>query len=190
MEKRRAPIEQLRQAGKIAREMLVGKGFEHKESILAEIMATKDAPILPGLPAYLPHKGTLKVAQRMMQDFLIMWRDKNKNSQRVEDFGAFSEFVINQMREMEHDFNKEIVRMPKMMKALKEIPVMRNIFFPLYKKQAVRSMRQFFDASFVVAAILKQKHSTSEYANWFLTWTQQLYFFWLNEEERKNFKII
>lgn len=190
MTKHRAPIEQLRHAGKMAQEMLIGKGIQAKTSLLAEIMASKNAPVLPGIPPYLPQKGTLKESQRMMRDFLIMWRDKHKTDQRLEDFGAFSEFVIQHMIDMEHDYNREIVNTPKMMKMLKNTPVMRDIFNPMYKKQALRAMRHFFSASFVVAGILKQKHSTSEYADWFLTWTQELYKCWLSPEERKTFTMV
>lgn len=158
--------------------------------MLAEIMSTKGAPVLPGIPPYLPHRHTLKESQRMMRDFLVMWRDKHEKEQKLEDFGAFSEFVIRYMMDMEHEYNKEIVNTPKMMRALKGTPVLKDVFDPMYKKTALKSMRHFFSASFVVAGILKQKHSTSEYADWFLTWTQELYKLWLSAEERKKFTMV
>ena len=71
--KRRLPIEQLRESGRIANEMLIERGIIAKESVIDKILADSKAPKLPGIAPYLPHEWTLKASQRMMRAILIIW---------------------------------------------------------------------------------------------------------------------
>lgn len=185
--KRRPPIEQLRAAGKLAKELLVERHIIAKDSVIDEMINNKDAPTLPGIPAYLPHQWTLKAAQHMMYDFLLMWRDKCKdNDSKAEDITEFFKMVITEFRRQEHLYNKEIVAMPKLLKAMKTVPVLKDIFSPMRKKETVRSIQRFFIDSFAVSVVLKHNHSVSEYANWFLEWTEEMHKLWIKPEDRSK----
>jgi hypothetical protein len=52
----------------------------------------------------------------------------------------------------------------------------------------MKAIQRFFIDSFAVAVALKNNYSTSDYANWFLDWTQDLYALWVKPEQRKNIK--
>jgi len=185
--KRRAPIEQLRAAGRMAKQMLVDRGILAKKSVLDELMRTEGAPTLPGIPAYLPHQWTLKASQRILYDLLIIWKDECKeDAARAENITEFFKFVITELRQQEANYNKEVVDMPKLMKTMKNVPVLKDVFSPLRKKESMHAIHRFFVDSFAVAIALKNNHTTSEYANWFLTWTQDMYALWVSPEERKK----
>jgi len=184
--KQRAPREQLLEAGKLAKQMLQEKGIQSKESVLDAIIKTEGAPLLPGIPYYLPHRWTLKKSQQIMYDLLLLWkdecnRDKKKNP---EDITQFFKFLIKELRKQEKEYDREIARTPKLIKSLKTIPVLRDIFLPVNKKDTIHSIQRFFLDSLAVAIVVKNNHSTSEYANWFLDWTQELYLLWIRPDMR------
>lgn len=188
MAKKRPPIEQLREAGRMARQMLVDKGILAKDSILDKIMK-EGGPTLPGIPVYLPHQWTLKAAQRIMYDLLIIWKSECKNdSTKAENITEFFKFVINELRKQEQNFNKDIGEIPKFIKSMKNVPLLKDIFSPMRKKESMKAIQRFFIDSFAVAVALKNNYSTSDYANWFLDWTQDLYALWVKPEQRKNIK--
>lgn len=190
-QKKRPPIEQLKAAGNIAKQMLVDKGILGKKSIINEILNSKDAPTLPGIPAYLPHQWTIQAAQRIMYDLLVIWRNKCKdNAAQLNDITEFFKFVVKELHREESEINKEIVNMPSFLKALKDVPVLKDVFSPIRKKENLKAMHHFFIDSFAVALTLKDNHTTSDYANWFLEWTQDLYTLWVKPEERKDLKRI
>lgn len=190
--KKRAPIEQLRRAGRFAKELLIKRGIESKNSVLAEIMNTPGAPMLPGKDSYyLPHKWTLQASRRMMYDFLLIWIDKHRSgpSSQAENVTEFFKFLIGEMRKQEEAINQEIVNMPgfihKMMK-MKGTAVIKDVFSPLQKKDTVKAMHRFFVDSLAVALVVNKKVTTSEYLNWFLEWTEQLELLWIKPEKRKE----
>lgn len=169
----------------MAREMLVEKGIIAKDSVLDKIINTKDAPTLPGIPVYLPHQWTLQGAQHMMYDFLLLWRNECKdNEQRMDNVTEFFKFMIAEMRRQESMVNQEIVAMPHLIKAMKSVPVLKDVFSPLRKKDTVRSMQRFFVDSFAVSIVVKSNHTVSEYAEWFLDWTNEMLKIWLSPEHR------
>lgn len=192
--KKRLPIEQLRAAGKIAREMLVKKGILAENSILDQILQNKDAPTLPGHPSvYLPHQWTLEAAQHMMYDFLAIWvvQCKEQGKERsAENITEFFKFLIKEMRKQEKNLKKEIKNMPKLLKAMKEVPVLKEVFGPMRKREAVRGMQRFFIDSFAVAVVLKNNSTVSEFANWFLDWTLELNKLWIKPENKEQLKKI
>lgn len=187
--KKRLPIEQLRQAGKMARGMLVKRGIIAEYSILDGILQTKTGPTLPGHPSvYLPHQWTLQAAQHMMYDFLVIWIaecKKKKEEEEAENITNFFKFLIKEMRSQEKNVKKEIKNMPKLLKAMKEVPVLKDVFGPMRKQEALKGMQSFFIDSFAVSVVLKNNHSVSEFANWFLDWTQELNKLWIKPENRK-----
>lgn len=199
-EKKRAPIEQLLKAGKIAKQMLKDKGIEAKESVLDEILKTKGAPPLPGIPTYLPHQWTLKAAQRIMYDLLLLWKqecEKNPTYKigthsmtegRAENIVEFFTFVISELRDQESQYQKEVDNMPTLLKSLKEVPYLKDIFSPVRKQENIKAIQRFFIDSFAISIVLKANHCTSDYANWFLDWTQDLYLIWINPKVRDKIK--
>ena len=190
MGKKRAPIKQLRDLAKFTKELLIKKGIQSEKDVIAEILNTKDAPILPGRhSSYIPRPETIQSAQRMLYDLLIIWKDKNKEHKyRQENITEFWKFVIKEFREQIQITNKELVEMPKMMKQMKNVPFVKDIFSPMQKKDALKAMQVFFVDSFAVAVVLKNHTSVSSYANWFLDWTQELNKIWIKPQDRDKLK--
>lgn len=169
----------------MARDMLAEKGIIAKRSILDEIINTKDAPTLPGIPAYLPHVWTLQGAQHMMYDLLMLWKIECKdNEQRMDNITEFFTFVVKELRRQENLVNREIIAMPHLIKAMKTVPVLKDVFSPMRKKDTVRSMGRFFVDSFAVSIVVKSNHTVSEYCEWFLDWTQEMLKIWQSPENR------
>ena len=52
----------------------------------------------------------------------------------------------------------------------------------------MHAMQRFYEDSFAVAIVLKNVETVSEYANWFLDWTQDLYVLWMKPEKRKDYE--
>lgn len=167
--------------------MLIDRGILAKESVIDKMMHDKEAPKLPGIPPYIPHAWTIKSAQQIMYDLLIIWKDENKdrNDKRVDDITEFFKFVVKYLRAQESEYNKEMVNMPKLMKALKKVPVLKDIFSPMRKKENVKAIHHFFIDSFALAIALKNNHTVGEYAGWFLDWTESLHRIWVKPEEKK-----
>lgn len=200
MDKKRAPLEQLLEAGKVAKQMLKDKGMEAQTSVLDQILKDKDAPILPGIPTYLPHQWTVKAAQRIMYDLAVLWRQecaahpeykvgkKKKTEGREEDITQFFTFVIKELRAQEKEYDEDVDNMPKLLKSLKEIPVLKDVFSPVRKRDNIKAIQRFFVDSFAVAIVVKNNYSTSEYLNWFLDWTQNLYELWVSPKMREKIK--
>lgn len=184
MSKKRAPIEQLLEAGKIAKQMLQDKGLEARKSVLDDIIKKKDGTVLPGIPVYLPHQWTIKAAQRIMYDILLMWKAECSDNGTCENVSLFFGFLITQLREQEKEYEKEVKAQPTLIKSLKEVPLLKDVFSPVRKRDNIKAIQRFFVDSFAVSIVLKNNHSTSEFANWFVDWTQDLYSLWLKPKDR------
>lgn len=185
--RKRLPIEQLRAAGRTARDMLVEKGILAKESILDKIAKDKDAPMLPGIPDYLPRPWTLDCAQQIMYDLLVMWKAESKGDpMRVQDITEFFKFVVSELHKVEKTLDVEKKNMPEMFMKLNEVPFLKDIFSPMRKHENLRAIHRFFVDSFAVAIVLKETHTTSEFADWFLTWTDKLRQLWATPEPIKE----
>jgi hypothetical protein len=125
----------------------------------------------------------------MMFDLLLLWKKECRgNRARTENLTEFFKFVVKEMRAQEKKFEAEMNAMPTLLKSMKEIPVLKEVFAPMRKKENSKAIQRFFVDSFAVAIALKKKECTSDYANWFLDWTQELYLLWLSPEDRKKFK--
>ena len=180
--KRRMPLEQLKEAGRIARQMLKDRGIEGHE-ILKAIMEDPKSPMLPGLPPYLPPKWTLRASQRMCYDLLLMWRshceEEEKDEQNITEFWKF---IIKELKRIQKVHEKEIRKTPQLLKSLQEVPVLRDIFAPVRNRSTTLAMHHFFPEAFAVAVILERHHETGEFAEWFLDWTEELYKLWLRPD--------
>jgi len=187
--KRRAPIEQLRAAGQMARELLIARGIQAKDSIIDKIIQDTKSPTLPGIPAYLPHEWTIKATQQIMRDVVIMWKEEcGANNTKAENITLFWLYLQNQLSLQEANFDKEYKAMSRLMKSMKETPVLRDIFSPLRKKENLYAIHRFIVDSFAVAVVVKRYDTTSDYLNWFLDWTQDLGLLWVRPDKRKKFK--
>lgn len=190
--KKRLPIEQLREAGKIAHQMLIDKGILAKESVIDKMINDKNAPPLPGIPPYIPHQWTIKAAQQMMYDLLIIWREETKDDKKkAENITEFFKFVVSEMRKQDTKFEKEMKKMPKLFKSMKKVPVMSKIFAPMRKFENNQAIHHFFVDSFAVAIVIKNNHTVGEYANWFLDWTEDLLKVWVipPQEQQKQLTV-
>jgi hypothetical protein len=187
--KKRAPIEQLREAGRVARQMLIDKGIHSKESVIDKIVSDAKAPMLPGIPAYLPHEWTIKATQRIMRDILVIWKEEcGDDKKKANDITEFWKFIIKELHKQEKIFVKQEREMSELIKVSKEIPVLKDIFAPTRNKDNIIAINRFFVDSFAVGIVLKKNHSTSEYLMWFLDWTQDLHEYWIRPDKRKKIK--
>lgn len=191
--KKRAPLEQLREAGRMARQMLVDKGILAKESVIDQIVKDSRAPTLPGIPAYLPHEWTLRAAQRIMRDLVVIWKEETKGKKKQrENITEFWKFVLSNLRAQEEAFATEKKAMPakiaEMEKKIGEVLVLKEVFSPMRKEENLKAIQHFLVDSFAVAIVVKQHHSVGEYLNWFLDWTQELHLLWVKPSKRKDVK--
>jgi hypothetical protein len=185
MTKRRAPIKQLRKAGRMARDLLIKKGFVHTVA-LDELAKDAGGVILPGVPSYLPHRWTIDASRRIMYDLGVEWMEKNKNNEkRLDQIAEFFTFVVKRMKEEEDKAQAEILDKSSIISQLEDVPVLSEIFAPLRKKQTANALNKFFVDSFAVAIVENMSGSTSDYVDWFLNvWTPGLYNFWTRQEKK------
>lgn len=178
--RKRAPLTQLREAASKAHELLSNKNVVHKDNVLERLAKEAGAPILPGLPSYLPHRWTIEAAQRAMHAIIVEWmvvteKDLNKQDNAAE----FFKFVVKVMKVEEKKYKREMKITQKEIKGMKEVRLLSEIFSPHRRWQTTRALHKFFIDSFAVSLIVKQNDSTSSYADWFLNeWTPSLYKLW------------
>jgi hypothetical protein len=177
MSKKRAPIEQLKEAGRQAIKMLAKKGITTEASILDAILLDKTSPPIPGIPAYLPHQNTLKTAERIMFNLILLWREEctkhpefaivkeDTKGNREDNITEFFRFISQEMQEVE--------------KAL-----IKDVFGPMRNLENAKAIHRFFIDSFAIAIVLKSNDTTADYANWFIEWTQDLYALWVTPDKR------
>ena len=181
--KKRAPLSQLRSTAQQIFKMLKEKKIVHETNILEELARDAKAPILPGIPSYLPHKWTIQAAQEEMYILVKDWvRKTNHNLDLQENASEFFKFVVKRMQQVERKFKLEMNSTKKMMKEMKEAPLLSDIFSPMRKRQTTRGMHKFFVDSFAISVIVKSNGSTGDYAEWFLNnWTPALYKLWCRQ---------
>ena len=165
------------------------RGFIAKDSVLDKILQQKDAPPLPGIPVYLPHEWTIKATQRMLYDFLVIWKEECRgDKKKVEDLNEFFKLVIREFRAQVKKFDGEVEEMSSFIKIMKNVPLLKDAFSPVYRRDNTMAIQRFFLDSFSVGIAVKNTQSVSEFANWFLDWTQDLYALWTRPNRRKYLK--
>ena len=215
MTKKRAPIEQLREAGRAAHKMLIDRGIIAKESVIDQILKDSKSPKLPGIPAYLPHEWTIIASQRIMRDLVVMWKAKTESvaledykikkkkgyvakiivdTKKREDITEFWKFCLVSLKDQEKVFAKEKKAMPaklaEMEKKVGGVPVLKDVFSPMRKEENLNAIQHFLVDSFAVAIVVKKHDTVTDYLNWFLDWTQDLHFLWVKPAKRKDIKRI
>lgn len=178
IKKPRPPIEQLRASGNLARQMMIKKGLIPKQSFI-DYLEKKHPGLLPGLPAYLPERGTIKICKRMMYDLLKIWQEECKgDKKKTENLALFIEFATKELTSYIEIAKKEKAVMRKLIDKIHDIPMLGEIFRPIEKYEKTKAIRVFFVDSFAIATWVKKIDRTGDYAVWFLKWTDQMYKVW------------
>jgi hypothetical protein len=180
LDKKRPNRKQLLEAGKIASDLLEDRKIilPKEKSAIDTIQGSKNSPVLPGIPSYLPHAWVLNAARRVMRDLLIEWKEISKGDiKRLGNSVEFFKFVVKRMREEENETGGEIFKMAKMVKKLKDmkgIYSLKETFQPVKKMEAIKGLSKFFIDSFAVSIVLRGCTDTPEYVDWFYDWTDSL----------------
>lgn len=170
--KKRAKIEDLRKVKQVADELLIQKGIQlpHDQSAISRIFSTADAPILPGLPAYLPHVWTINTTRRVLYDLAREWQFETKHEgAKQENATLFFRHVISGLEQ-----TNSKIRQQMMQSAVREEYDLRLI----QRKDAVTGIAKFLVDSFAVFIVTKQEFDVSTYTEWFLRWTDSLLHQW------------
>ena len=189
--KTRPPIEQLKEAGEEARKKLVERGLLSSENLVERTAKEHPGLFLPGMPSYLPHKWTIKSSQRVMYDIFKMWQYKNAKMKdkldKTENLALFIEFCIKEMNYQEEVAKKKMDMQGGLIKHLKKVPVLGKIFEPINNYETTRGIKKFFVDSFAVGIIVNgEAATTSEFAEFFFSWTDKLYTIWNQKDEKKK----
>jgi hypothetical protein len=189
--RKRLPIEQLKNAARVANELLVKKHIMHKDNMLERIARDPRAPLLPGLPPYLPHKFTIDAARQAIFIILREWADKHKGDEdKQENASLFFYFVVKRMSLEERKFKSQMKQVKRNAQAKKDEGLtLYQIFSPMKRYQHTIALNKFFVDSFAVFVIVKGKSSTTEYAEWFLgEWTPSLMLLWKTPDAKPDIK--
>ncbi len=191
MEKRRLPIEQLREAGREAERLLRERGIHTAESAIDRILA-ENKIMLPGIPAYLPHRWTLQLSRQYMKDIVKLWIDKNKGSQKKqENTTQFFSFLVKQLNEIEAIAQKEVDEMPRILKAMhdRKLPV-HKVFSSWQRLETTQAITRFMVDSFAVSMVVKEHYQTTQFVEWFMLWTIGLDAYWVKNEKKDGQPIL
>lgn len=184
MAKKHAPITQLREAAKEAQRLLVERGIHTKESSVDRILK-ENKVMLPGIPAYLPHRWTLEAARRMVVDMIHLWVAKNKSNQKKqENTTEFFKFLVSELSKIEGDVKKKVEAMPDILKSLKGTTLLSKVFSPFQRMETTNAITRFLIDSFAVSMVVKEHGTTTEFAEWFLKWTKELEDYWIRKEQK------
>jgi hypothetical protein len=189
--KKRAPIKQLLEAGEEARKKLVERGILSSENIVARTAKEYPKLVLPGIPSYIPHKWTIKSSQRIMYDLFKMWQFNCKDKKKAENLTLFIEFAITEMNHQEEVAQKKMKTQEGMLKYITKVPVLGKIFEPVNQYETIRGIKKFFVDSFAVALMVNgHTTTTGGFANFFFTWTDDLYKIWESKDDKtKNTRV-
>jgi hypothetical protein len=191
--KKRLPIEKLREAKKVADEMLKKKGVITQESYIDMIVKDPANPTLPGIVPYLPHEETIAGCQIILARIAKSWIELNKKTPAtIEKIDDFFKYVLQRLEVEEKKFKKQhnkIDRYIKQKKPLK-LKTLEQIFAPSRNLSTTKAISKFFVDSFTVAVISKQNTETSQYVDWFLNkWTPSMMKLWKKDETQKNLQL-
>ena len=172
MKKKRAPHDKLIQAGKDARALLAKRGAiaPDDKSIITKIVQTKGAPILPGIPPYLPRPWTLNATKRIIYDFGRAWQKEIRDDDKRKENGLeFFKFVIEGMNRPESVVNSLIA------KTIEKKEYEQKY---LSRKETIDALKRFLIDSFAISVIVKSHTETSDYLEWFYEWSGKLLLYW------------
>jgi hypothetical protein len=182
MSKKHAPIEQLREAYDFAMKRMAELGVvaPGDASVIDSIFKDKDAPILPGVPAYLPYSWTIDVSLTMLSIITTRWIRKNrKKDVIINNIDSFFKFVVGEL-------DKEEARIISGIRDTVDKEVYDTKL--LYKRDSLRGVRQFLIDSFAVSIVSKSNDDVPSYLEWVADWSNQLKSYWRKKEESQDGK--
>lgn len=185
MAKKHAPLSQLRKAAEEAERLLIQRGIHTPESAINRIL--KDNKIvLPGIPAYLPHRWTLQESRRYMRDIVKLWVEKNKgNTKKQENTSGFFAFLVKELNSIEEDMQKKVDKMPALLKSMKDDKILLHRVFSAWQQlETTQAITRFMIDSFAVSMVVKEHHTTTEFAEWFMSWTLRLDEYWGRNQQK------
>ena len=184
--KKHAPIEQLRESAKEAERLLRERGIHTAESAIDRILA-ENKVVLPGIPAYLPHRWVLQESRRHLKDILRLWEQKYKSEKKQENTEAFFTFLVKQLNEIEAIAQKKVDDMPAILKAMHDVKIpLFRVFSAWQQLEVTQAMTRFMVDSFAVSMVVKEHHTTTQFAEWFMRWTQELELYWVRSEGKDD----
>ncbi len=180
MKKKHAPIEQLRESYNFAMKRMAELGViaPADQSVIDSIFMDKDAPILPGVPAYLPYSWTVDASLSILSIITNRWLRKNKDKYAIiNNIDLFFRFVVG---ELEKDEAKILSQIRDTVDKEKYDTRL------LYKRDSLRGVKQFLIDSFAVSIISKSNDDVPSYLEWVADWSNQLKSYWKRKDERKE----
>ncbi len=166
------------EAGEEARKKLIEHGVVTDENAVERLMKERPKLMLPGMPSYIPHQWTIKTSQRMMYDLLKMWQFEH-GKDRVENLALFIEYAISEMNNQEEVARMKMQTMEVSLNQMKDIPVLGKVFEPITQHETIKAMSKFFVDAFAVCVVVRgEAAKTSDFATWFLQWTDDLCTIW------------
>lgn len=180
MIKKHAPLKQLKEAAEEANRILRDRGIHTAESAIDRILA-ENKVVLPGIPAYLPHRWTLQQSRRYMRDIVKLWVEKNKRDEkRQENTMAFFSFLVQELTSIEEEAQKKVDKMPAILKAMWNVKVpLFRVFSALQHLETTQAITRFMVDSFAVSMVVKEHSSTTQFSEWFMKWTITLEAYWV-----------
>jgi hypothetical protein len=166
--KKRAPIKQLLEAGRVAKELLIKRGIQlpDEQSAIQRIRNMDGAPMLPGVPEHIPREKTIDEARKVLHRLTREWERLNKdNTVAMMNMSEFSKFVVAFIRDKEKEITFQIGETIRSKKY--------DIKF-LFKKDALKGLRQLFVESFAISFIAKSNTDVATYFEWFNDWITKI----------------
>lgn len=190
-EKKHAPIKQLKEAGKEAERLLIERGIHTAESAIDRILA-ENRVVLPGIPAYLPHRWTLQESRRYMRDIVKLWVEKNRGSQKRQDnTNTFFAFLVKELNGLEKEAQEKVDKMPAILRSMHDLKIpVHRVFSAWQLLETTQAITRFMVDSFAVSMVVKEHHTTTEFAEWFMQWTMVLEAYWTKNEKRDGEPIL
>lgn len=167
-DKKHAPIGKLRDAARLADEILKDKGLVQKQSVIQEIEGQRDALVLPGPPGrrYIPPPWVINNARRVLYDVCLMYKNDVKEgkagSKSIDDFFRYCAGV---MRDVEVEARRKIAQTVREKKYDVKL---------LHYKDAAAGIKQLLIDSFAVSIVLKQNTDVANFVEWFMEWTERI----------------
>ena len=185
MDKKHAPIKQLKEAAKEAERLLIERGIHTPESAIDRILK-ENKIVLPGIPAYLPHRWTLQESRRYMRDIVKLWIEKNKgNQKKQENTRAFFAFFVKELTGLEAEAQKKVDNMPAIIKSMHDVRIpVHKVFSAWQLLETTQAITRFMVDSFAVSMVVKEHHTTTEFVEWFMKWTMDMDALWAKGEKK------
>lgn len=184
--KKRQDIQRLREVQKFARDYEVRKGLIHEESVIDRLARDPNAPVLPGLPSYLPRPWTIHQTRRVVYDLGREWQATHKeNPQMAGNIAEFAKFGVSVLNEQVKKHRKSMKDMSKVVDdyvATDTAVAPHDVFKPIENYETAKAIRQFIIDSLAVAIIVKRYDDTADFLEWFMGWTNQLLDQWTPQQ--------